>query len=121
MPLSEAERRAVDVPLTALSETAVKFGDALHRVLELHAPYGIYDECDHEHTEDEADDPHSDVRYVDEVGYVCSAGLMYEVCQECCVSEGFGQREDCADRHDHDKGKPRCPTVEALGEDLTDD
>lgn len=82
---------------------------ALHSVLNRHRPRGIYQECDHEHTdEDLAAGLCLDI---DEVGYVCQVGLMYSVCSECCSDGDYAQGERCADGHEHHLDGPICMTV----------
>lgn len=87
---------------------------AVGRVRELHVPFGIYDECEHEHTQAEVDDDDSPVLDVDEVGLTCPEGLMYRVCEHCCVRDGYGQTEDCVGVHEHTKEGPICPTIAAV-------
>jgi hypothetical protein len=82
----------------------------LGMIRKLHQPWGIYTECGHEHTDPDEDGVHE----VDLVGLTCDEGLMYRVCQFCCVepghAEGF-QTEQCATRHVHTTDGPVCPTV----------
>jgi hypothetical protein len=80
----------------------------------LHEPFGIYDECDHTHTDEEAEDQTSGVLFVDEVGLTCHDGLMYNICKTCCWREHFGQTEECAGEHEHGKDSPICETSELL-------
>lgn len=83
-------------------------------IRELHRPFGIYDECGHEHTEAHLE--WGDCLDIMEVGLTCEDGLMYRVCTHCCVTEGFGggQTEECVTNHQHDKAGPICKTMAAL-------
>lgn len=91
--------------------------DALRAVLELHQPRRIYDECGHEHTEE--DRKASRAVAIDEVGYVCKDGYQYSICRSCCMdSDNDYQTEDCATYHDHGAGKPTCPTEVAIASAL---
>jgi hypothetical protein len=79
----------------------------------LHRPYGIYDECDHQHEE-----AGGDVIDASEIGLTCAK--LYDVCRECCTDDGDYQGESCADGHEHGPDKPICKTAElldALGDD----
>jgi hypothetical protein len=83
----------------------------LARLHELHRPFGIYDPCDHQHTEDDV----AAGRAIDiGDGYGCPDSLLYTVCRHCCTSRG-GQTETCASSHRHAPGMPACPTVAILG------
>ena len=68
--------------------------ERVEKVLALHVPYGVYDECEHDHTDAEvlagmAID-------VDDVGRTCEAGKLYELCAEChLVNDEV--TEDCGD------------------------
>ena len=53
----------------------------------LHRPFGIYDECGHEHEEGQAG-----VLDIPEVGLTCEAGLLYTVCRECHTYDGWRKR-----------------------------
>ena len=100
-----------------LADEVRKLKVRIEAVREIHAPWGIYSECGHDHTEAELEDEASPVKEVDLVGLVCDEGLMYRVCRSCCVepgwSEGF-QTETCATKHTHTQDGPVCPTVAAL-------
>jgi hypothetical protein len=82
------------------------------RLRALHKPFGIYDECGHDHTG--AEHSRGECIQVDEVGLTCEAGLLYEICLECCYREYIGQSEECAAEHDHDKDRPICKTAAIL-------
>jgi hypothetical protein len=83
-------------------------------VSKLHSPWGIYDECGHDHR----DEAEPDVVDVAEVGLTCKAGLMYQVCSACCVDGSFEmhQTEECVSAHKHGTGEPLCPTDAVLRE-----
>ena len=88
---------------------------ALDAVIALHRPYGIYDECDCPNPVEGVD---GHVK-VEDVGITCA--LMYRVCHECCIDDGY-QREECFDCHGHWAGeKYQCPTVEAIKEEPGDE
>lgn len=86
----------------------------------LHAPYRIYDECGHEHTDEDFEAG----LCVDaaEVGYVCDEGLLYIICRECCCDyDGFNywQTESCVNGHeDHTRliGPGLCATRALLAD-----
>jgi hypothetical protein len=82
----------------------------LEVIKKLHESIGIYDECGHAHTDEEAGDPNSGVLYVDEIGNSCKEGLMYFICKSCCWREDYGQTEECACEHAHGMDKPICET-----------
>lgn len=84
---------------------------ALSRLRNIHRPFAIYDACMHSHTEGEPG-----VIAVDDVGLVCGAGKMYDICTSCCVA-GDGQAEWCASGHDHGPDKPVCVTAKVLDEE----
>lgn len=79
---------------------------ALSAVLERHRPMRIYDECDHDHQDDDDD--------VIDCGEFLTCEEMYEysICSSCCVeNEKYPeQAEWCHDKHDHRKNG-YCPTV----------
>lgn len=70
----------------------------LRKIDALHQPFGIYDECGHEHKGDEetekADEP--GVVYVAEVGFTCEEGRVQTVCRHCHTDDGE-VREDTSD------------------------
>lgn len=87
------------------------------KIRALHRPFGIYDECDHEHTDEDL--AAGRCLEVDEVGLTCDDGLLYQICEECCtVDLGWTrqQREGCAESHDHSKTGPICKTIQLLEE-----
>lgn len=65
------------------------------RVIKLHSPFKIYDECGHQHKETD-----EGVTCVEDIDLVCEDGLMYTACTHCCTSYG-DQTEECATYHDH--------------------
>ena len=83
----------------------LKTFSALEAVLAIHKQFGIYDACGHEHTDEEADDPNSDVLFIDEIGNTCKSALLYYVCKECCCdgSDEGNLTEECTDHHLHEK------------------
>ena len=58
---------------------------ALRAEVDRHSRYGIYDECGHEHTED--DDALVVVECLDNP-YTCEEGLVQAVCHECHTDDG---------------------------------
>jgi hypothetical protein len=105
---------AIDAKSGVLVTTDAEAVEALIRVVALHRPFGIYDECGHNHGDGEGDDS---LIEVDEIGYVCEAGKQYDICTECCTDDlGWTQQqtERCAEDHTHGKDEPRCPTVAAI-------
>lgn len=106
-----------------LAECAPVLLAAVRAGLGLHQPHRIYDECGHDHYDDEP----GDLYRVDEIGLVCSDGFRYRICRECCTSgePNFCQTEECVTGHGHGEGRPICRTWQAmagelLGEDGTD-
>jgi hypothetical protein len=77
----------------------------LQPLLDLHRPFGIYEDCGHRHSEGD-----EGVTCIDDIGLTCAAKL-YDICAECC-RDGDYQSEACAD-HQHALCWP-CPTVVAL-------
>ena len=88
--------------------------DALDRVLALHSPYRIYDECDCTQ-EQKDDDPDGTHVYALDIGTTCN--LQYVICRECCCdgTDREYQTETCANWHHHttDPGT-RCTTIRAI-------
>lgn len=80
-------------------------------IRELHKPFGIYDECECDHSEDDIENGRA--FEVMEVGLTCEDGLMYLICVSCCTADGY-QIEGCVGEHDHSKTGPICPTIAAL-------
>jgi hypothetical protein len=89
--------------------------EALRAVADLHAEVRIFDECEHEHTEDDVKAGRA--FNVSEVGYVCQDGYRYSICRECC-RDGDYQTEGCATYHEHTADGPQCPTVHAIAQKL---
>ena len=71
----------------------------------LHAPYDIYIECGHQHSEQD-----TQARYVEGIGMVCDKGLVMIVCEHCCTSD-HAQATVCSDEHDHEPDRALCPTM----------
>ena len=94
-----AEEVAQDVP---------RLLTAAERVLKLHSEFRIYDECGHEHTQDEVDagTARDTTEFV-----TCEDGYIYSVCRACCTG-GWSQTEACAS--DHERPCWPCGTVEAI-------
>lgn len=86
---------------------------AISAVLDLHTPYGVYDKCGHDH-----EDGEPGVREIDNVGLVCKEGLEHMVCSHCCANDGYGQSEECASAHDHERFCDPCPTVRLIASKL---
>jgi hypothetical protein len=84
------------------------------KIAELHAPFNIYDECDHEHTDEDVRE--GKALDIHEVGYTCA--LSYVSCRECCTDyDGlhYWPTEECADHHEHTLNPDdRCATVALL-------
>lgn len=89
--------------------------EALSAVVALHGEFRIFDECGHEHTEEDVKAGRA--FNVSEVGYVCEDGYRYSICRECC-RDGDYQTEDCATYHKHTADGPQCRTVHAVAEKL---
>ena len=81
-------------------------GSALRAVVELHQPFGIYDECGHQHDEGEPG-----VIEVDAVGLTCEEGRIQTVCRGCDTEDGEVD-EDTSD------GDWPCPTLRVIAERL---
>jgi hypothetical protein len=64
----------------------------LAAVLAIHSSYGVYDECGHDHQEG---DPGT--IEVEDVGIVCEAGHLYDVCRACHTVDGV-TTEDADER-----------------------
>lgn len=110
-------RRHVEA-IVAAREAAAR-AEVLAEVAALHRPWRIYDECGHDHTDEDYEAGRC--IEVSEIGYVCDDGLMYVICRECCCDyDGFNywQTESCANGHnlDHTKivGPSLCPTSAIL-------
>jgi len=99
--VSKALRSVADVP---------RLVGAVEAVRSIHKPFGIYDECGHDHTEE---DLASGFAVDANLHYACADALMYRICTECCT-EGMGQSEACVSSHEHGPGKPFCRTIEAI-------
>ena len=97
-----------DVPalIAALREAQ----STIARVAAIHRPYGIYEECGHDHEPDEPG-----VTEVDDIGLVCAEGKMYDICGSCCAHDFEGGQDlECAENHVHAKGEAICDTFAAL-------
>lgn len=102
--LNREAQRTVD-------KVAALIGEIKKPIRELHKPFGVYDNCGHDHNDAELAD--EICLRVDDVGLTCDEGLMYEICRECCTNGDY-QTEECGTNHRHVKGKPICPTIAAL-------
>ena len=92
------------VPLESAEAILAKLEQARARlaaVLEIHKPFGVYDECGHDH---QPGDP--DTFQIDDVGIVCAAGLLYKICEACHTVNGLPTE-------DADEGCFPCPTRKA--------
>ena len=83
-------------------------------VLKLHAEFRVYDECGHEHTQDEVDAGTAVVLH-EEGAVTCEDGYVHSVCRACCTG-GWSQTEACAS--DHERPCWPCGTVEAIAGEL---
>ena len=91
-----------------LADATARYGGLVADLTTLHSEYRIYDECDHNHPED-------DPARVDCGDFVtCEEGYLYSVCAACCTEPEYGQTEQCAGAHDHRPSAPLCPTIAAL-------
>ena len=81
---------------------------AIDRITAIHRPYGIYEECGHDHEPNEPG-----VIEVNDIGLVCAEGKMYDICVSCCMGglSSTGQTETCASTHEHRLGEPICVTM----------
>ena len=80
------------------------------KLRELHKPHGIYDECGHEHAEED-----EILGIVDAGDAGLSCKKMYDVCTLCCdVADDGCQGETCVCDHDHGPNLPICKTREIL-------
>ena len=103
-----SHRKAIDTMINADGKSSKSVID---RITAIHHPYGIYEECGHDHEPDE-----SGVTEVDDVGLVCAEGKIYEICVSCCM-EGLsstGQTETCASSHGHRLGESICATMKEI-------
>jgi len=99
--------------LTERTEDALDwYARKLMAIGELHAPLRIYDECGHDHPED-------DPARVDCHDFAsCEEAFLYVTCRHCCAGQIWGdQTEECASEHDHGPDRPRCPTAAILDGD----
>ena len=80
---------------------------ALRAVLEIHTPWGIYDDCGHDHQS--TDGP--GVLDIEDVGLTCEEGRVQTVCRHCALTEDEPDENTC----EHDWP---CPTVRAVAEKL---
>jgi hypothetical protein len=90
----------------ALESEVAELRATIERVEAVHRPFGIYDECGHDHKA-----PGGEVHDIEDVGLTCAR--LYEICRECCTADGEWQTEECID-HDHRAGRPICDTIAAL-------
>lgn len=101
-----------------LSDLGGVLCNAVRAVLDMHAPFRIYDECGHDHTRTETGFLPEGVVEIDVVGLVCETGVEYVICAHCCAADGDGQTEECVSGHDHDGFCHPCPTVRVIAEKL---
>ena len=73
----------------------------LAAVMAIHKPFGVYDECGHDHQSGE-----DGTFEVPDVGTVCAAGPLYRVCTACHTVDGVLTE-------DADEGCFPCPTRKA--------
>jgi hypothetical protein len=59
---------------------------ALRAVVELHSEFRIYDECSHQHTDEEV--TAGTAFDVEDVGITCEEGYLYSVCKKCHTDDG---------------------------------
>jgi hypothetical protein len=82
-----AALRETDAEIMRDSERKTREIEALKArlaaVVAIHKPFGIYDECGHDH---QPGDP--DTFEIEDVGVVCAAGLLYTICEACHTREG---------------------------------
>lgn len=93
---------------------------AVRAGLDLHKPFGIYDECDHDHSDkDVAEGVAVDAGFY----FACNDALQYRICTGCCTSGGDRpeQTEECVTHHDHGPGKPWCRTYQAMAAELLEE
>ena len=81
----------------------------IDEVLEFHAPFKVYDNCEHEG--DVLDD--SNHFEIEDVGYTCEEGLLYICCERCCTDNGHVTESCSADHYKFHTTDPnnRCETV----------
>lgn len=88
--------------------------EQVQAVRALHRPFRIYDECGHEHTDEDVDQGRA--VSIDEVGYTCADGYLYTICRWCCTDGSEYQTETCATNHAAERENCcPCPTARALG------
>ena len=104
---------------TADIERLLLYADQLRAKLaaveEIHAPYGLYDECGHGNDDGplvpidtrEAHGGNEPIE-VEEIGWTCEDGKLQTVCRECHTVDGE------ADEYTSDGSYP-CATLKALG------
>ncbi len=121
--LTEAQRRQIreahaearrtpmpDADKVTAELAAIRDRFAVEAVLALHSEFRIYDECGHEHSQEEVDA--GTAVNCDGADFVtCRDGYAYSVCRACCT-DGWSQTEECASHHDHDCWP--CPTYRAI-------
>jgi hypothetical protein len=99
----------------AALEVARQHQARIEEALKIHSQFRVYDECGHQH---EDDDP--DVIEIDEIGLTCGDGYLYSICANCCTGGSREwQTETCASEHKHDGDAAcwPCPTRIALTEE----
>ena len=109
--LTEVKRDLADIatyPRRVMDRHGPALVAAVEAALRLHAEFRIYDECGHEHTQDEVDAGTA----VDAMEFVtCEDGYVHSVCRACCTG-GWSQTEECAS--DHERPCWPCGTVEVI-------
>ena len=97
-----------DIPMLVAEVRRLREREA--KLRELHKPHGIYDECGHQHTEED-----EILGIVDAGDAGLSCKKMYDVCTVCCdVADDGCQGETCVCDHDHSTDLPICKTREIL-------
>lgn len=91
---------------------AVDCGERIRKVRALHPEFKIYDECGHDHTDEEWDA--GQAFEIADVGLTCDEGYIYSVCRRCCTDDTGIQGEACAN---HERPCWPCKTVAALQSD----
>ena len=81
------------------------------KLRELHAPVPIYQECGHEHEEEEPGKV-----FATTIGLTCN--YRYDVCNACCISASAQYDDEpfleICEEHRHRPGTPICKTREIL-------
>lgn len=110
---SDAPVRRRERPMFIGLETPGELDGIAGKLRDLHAPHRIYETCTHAERDD---DDHLDVE-LDDGEWTCNGSYAYSVCVNCCLDQWDGRSEVCLDNHDHEPGKPICPTIAILNGD----